>query len=153
VKGIKSEGTVGELVARARNLKADARPRWGSLNAHQMLCHVADVVRLVIGDIPTKPRTRPRTGARPFERFPLKQIALYVMPWPRGVRGPRLAFTTQPTALEDDVRALESLLTRFRECEPRDEWPGHPIFGRMTTRDWNRVLYRHTDHHFRQFGI
>ena len=152
MKGIKTHGMVAELVARARKLSPDARPRWGRLNAHQMLCHVGDVVRLVLGDIPTRPRP-PRTGARPFERFPLKQLFLYVLPWPHGVRGPRAAFTTQPTALDGDVRALEALLLRFEECEPKDDWPGHPIFGRITTRDWNRILYRHTDHHFRQFGI
>jgi hypothetical protein len=96
MKGIKTQGVVAELVGRARALSPDARPRWGSLTARQMLCHVGDVVRLVVGEIPAKPR-RPRTGRRPFERFPLKHLFL--------------------------------------------------------TRDWNRVLYRHTDHHFRQFGI
>jgi hypothetical protein len=76
MKGIRIQGVVAELVGRARRLSPDARPRWGRLNAHQILSHVGDVVRLVLGDIPTRPRT-PRTGARPFERFPLKQLFLY----------------------------------------------------------------------------
>jgi hypothetical protein len=152
MKGLKTEGVVAELIGRARTLSPDARPRWGSLTARQMLCHVGDVVRLVVGELPSKP-PRPRPGLRPFERFPLKQLFLYVLPWPHGVRGPKAAFTTQPTALDEDVKALESLLVTFQECAPRDDWPSHPYFGRMTTRDWSRVLYRHTDHHFRQFGI
>ena len=152
MKGIKSDGVVPELVARARKLGPDARPRWGSLTARQMLCHVADVVRLVVGDIPTKP-PRPRQGLRPFARFPLKHLFIYLLPWPHGVRGPKAAFTTSPAELEEDVKALEAVLLKFRECAPKDQWPSHPIFGRMTTGDWNRVLYRHTDHHFRQFGI
>jgi Protein of unknown function (DUF1569) len=152
MKGIKTEGVVAELVGRARTLRPDARPRWGQLTARGMLCHVGDVVRLVVGDLPSKP-PRPRRGLRPFERFPLKHLFLYMFPWPHGVRGPRAAFTTQPADLEEDVRALEALLVKFRECAPKDEWPTHPYFGRMTTRDWSRVLYRHTDHHFRQFGI
>jgi len=152
MKGIKTQGVVAELVGRASTLSPDARPRWGSLTARQMLCHVGDVVRLVVGEIPTRP-PRPRSGLRPFQRFPLKHLFLYLLPWPHGVRGPKAAFTTQPTALDEDLKALESLLLRFQESEPKEEWPSHPIFGRMTTRDWSRVLYRHTDHHFRQFGI
>ena len=154
MKRIKRPGTVEELVSRARTLSPDARPRWGRLNARQMLCHVTDVARLVLGEIPTRPRDPNRIPrAKPFSRFPVKQLFLYVLPWPHGVRGPREAFTTPPGALDEDVRALEGLLLRFRECEPREGWPSHPLFGRMSTRDWDRLLYRHTNHHFRQFGI
>jgi hypothetical protein len=154
MKRIKKVGTVEELVGRARKLSPDARPRWGRLSARQMLCHVTDVARLVLGEIPTRPRDPagpPRT--RPFSRFPMKHLFLYVLPWPHGVRGPRDAFTTQPGDLEEDLKALETSLLRFKECEPKDVWPPHPLFGRMSTGDWDRLLYRHTNHHFRQFGV
>ncbi len=154
MKRIKRPGTVEELVSRARTLSPDARPRWGRLNARQMLCHVTDVARLVLGEIPTRPRDPNRIPrAKPFSRFPMKQLFLYVLPWPHGVRGPREAFTTPPRALDEDVKALEGLLLRFRDGEPKEGWPSHPLFGRMSTRDWDRLLYRHTNHHFRQFGI
>ena len=154
MKRIKKAGTVEDLMRRARRLSPDAPPRWGRLNARQMLCHVTDVARLVLGEIPTRPRDPTRAPrAKPLSRFPMKQLVLYVLPWPHGVRGPREAFTTQPGALDADVKALEALLSRFRECPPKDVWPSHPLFGRMSTADWDRLLYRHTDHHFRQFGI
>ena len=154
MKRIKKAGTVEDLIRRARRLSPDAPPRWGRLNARQMLCHVTDVARLVLGEIPTRPRDPTRAPrAKPLSRFPMKQLVLYVLPWPHGVRGPREAFTTQPGALDADVKALEALLSRFRECPPKDVWPSHPLFGRMSTADWDRLLYRHTDHHFRQFGI
>jgi DinB family protein len=152
--GIKRGGTVEELVRRARKLSPDARPRWGRLSARQMLCHVTDVGRLVLGEIPTRPRDpalAPR--AKPLSHFPMKQLVLYFLPWPHGVRGPREAFTTPPGALDEDVKMLEAVLSRFKECEPKDVWPPHPLFGRMSTADWDRLLYRHTNHHFRQFGI
>jgi len=119
-----------------------------------MLCHVSDVARLVLGEIPTRPRDPARVArAKPLSRFPLKQLFLYVLPWPHGVRGPREAFTTAPGSLDEDVKALEALLLKFRACESKDPWPPHPLFGRMSTRDWDRLLYRHTNHHFRQFRI
>jgi Protein of unknown function (DUF1569) len=44
-------------------------------------------------------------------------------------------------------------MLRFLDHQPAGDWPPHPVFGAMTARDWNRVLYRHTDHHLRQFGV
>ena len=147
MKGVKTPGAVGELVDRARRLRGDTRPRWGSLDAHRMLCHVADVARVALGEIPTHAR-RPRL----LGRFPLKQLVLYWAPWPHGVRGPREAFTSAPTTLDTDVQALDSALRRFVEHAPK-EWPPHPLFGPMSARDWDRLLYRHTHHHLRQFGV
>ena len=148
MKGLKSEGAIAELVARARRVGPDVRPRWGSLDAPRMMCHVADAVRLSLGDIPTHPR--PRTL---MQTFPLRDLVLYWLPWPHGVRGPREAFTTPPCALDMDVQALEAVLVRFLDHRPTAEWPPHPLFGPMTAGDWNRLLYRHTDHHLRQFGV
>jgi hypothetical protein len=28
----------------------------------------------------------------------------------------------------------------------------HPFFGALTTQDWSRGMYKHLDHHLRQFG-
>ena len=29
----------------------------------------------------------------------------------------------------------------------------HPFFGRMTGEEWDRLLWKHLDHHLRQFGV
>lgn len=29
----------------------------------------------------------------------------------------------------------------------------HPIFGSMTPKEWGEIIYKHIDHHFRQFDI
>lgn len=29
----------------------------------------------------------------------------------------------------------------------------HPFFGKMTGEDWGHLMYKHLDHHFRQFGV
>lgn len=145
---MRTPGAVPELLARARRIQWDQPPRWGSLDAHRMLCHATDVARLVCGEIPTRPRRRTL-----LSRFPFKQIVVYYAPWPRGVHGPREAFTTAPTLLEADLQAFEAALSRFLDHRPVQGWPPHPLFGEMSARDWDRLLYRHTDHHLRQFGV
>ena len=29
----------------------------------------------------------------------------------------------------------------------------HPFWGKMTYDDWDKLMWRHTDHHLRQFGV
>jgi hypothetical protein len=47
--------------------------------------------------------------------------------------------------------AVSSATGRLRR--PDFNWPVHPIFGRMSHREWLRWAYLHADHHLRQFGV
>jgi hypothetical protein len=29
----------------------------------------------------------------------------------------------------------------------------HPFWGNMTEEDWNTLMWKHLDHHLRQFGV
>ena len=29
----------------------------------------------------------------------------------------------------------------------------HPFWGKMSFEDWDKLMYRHLDHHLRQFGV
>ena len=52
-------------------------------------------------------------------------------------------------AVQDIRAAIESLITR-----PKDgPWPLHAALGSISGAQWGRLLYRHTDYHFRQFGV
>lgn len=44
------------LLERLRGIRPDSRRRWGSLDAPRMLCHVADQMRVALGDLPSRPR-------------------------------------------------------------------------------------------------
>jgi hypothetical protein len=58
----------------------------------------------------------------------------------------------KPGEWEEEVEKLRVALSRF--CERSgDDWPAHPVFGRMTRRAWGALAYKHTDHHLRQFGV
>ena len=36
---------------------------------------------------------------------------------------------------------------------PLEEYlEGHPFFGAMTSEEWSVLMYKHLDHHLRQFG-
>lgn len=132
---------------RIGSLQPDAPRRWGRMNAKQMVCHLADQLRITLGEIPAKSIPSPL-------RYPfIKQLVIDVLPWPKGrINGPPEAFTALPGEWQRDIATLLELLERFAGEEMRQDWPPHPMFGAMSGPLWSRLTCRHFDHHLKQFG-
>jgi hypothetical protein len=47
---------------------------------------------------------------------------------------------------------LLQLIDEYRATPPNRLGNAHPTFGPMTGRDWDVLVWRHLDHHLRQFG-
>ena len=55
--------------------------------------------------------------------------------------------------LEKNRAALIELLQQVSKAGPEGLTKDpHPFFGIMTTAQWDTLLWKHTDHHLRQFG-
>jgi len=112
-----------------------------------MLAHLADWMLMASGDIKTAPR--PRALRYP----PLKQLAIYWLPFPKGVpTSPELLART-PREWSSELASVRQCVESFEQLYLRAQWPEHPVFGKMTPRAWGVFAYRHMDHHLRQFGI
>ena len=60
------------------------------------------------------------------------------------------------TDIRDLEQEKERLIKRVREfskggAEKCTRHP-HPFFGKLTPEEWSRGMYKHMDHHLRQFG-
>jgi hypothetical protein len=124
-------------------------PRWGRMNAHQMVCHLNDSFRVATGEKYASPATNL------LQRTLVKWIALHTpVKWPPGVpTRPELQQGqggTPPSDWERDSADLRRLIVAFAD---RTEFAAHPIFGTMSRPDWMIWGYRHVDHHLRQFGV
>ena len=126
--------------------------RWGEMNVGQMVCHVTDAFGCPLG-------TRSVTPPGKRSRIPVpvyRWLALNMpMKWPRGVptmpeMDQRRGGGTPPEEFAADKEKLLQALERFRTAT--GPWAAHPLFGAMTTKEWMRWGYLHTDHHLRQFG-
>ena len=136
-----------ELQQRLARLTPDRAPQWGKMTAPKMVVHLADAMKMALGELPTKPRKTPL-------RFPIvKQLVIYVMPWPKGVPTAPELLARAPDAWNGEVVTLSALIERFANETTRSEWPRHPAFGALSRRTWGALVYRHSDHHFQQFGI
>jgi hypothetical protein len=133
------------IVQRLRRLRPTSQPSWGKLTAPKMVCHLADSLRVGLGDLSTQ-----RIDTLP-RRTLLKWLVVYspVAP-PRGkVQTAPEMLTSAPTNWEEDVAALEQLVARISSGSTTAV---HPFFGPLTTGGWCRLSWKHLDHHLRQFG-
>jgi hypothetical protein len=53
---------------------------------------------------------------------------------------------------DEDRGELIELLDRYRATTPEEIQASHPVFGRIKPNDWDVLVWRHLDHHLRQFG-
>jgi len=151
MKTIADRPVLRSLLERLRTVRSDSSRRWGTLAAHEMLCHLGDSTAMVLG---SRPRGQPvAVRPRPVRRI----LGLWTpIPWPHGwptnpTLDPR-AEGTRPSAFESDLARAIDGLEGIAAAAPGTLTPAHGFFGTMSTRDWQRWAYRHTDHHLRQFG-
>jgi len=140
-----------EIAERVGRVRVDSARQWGRMSAHQMLCHLADSFRGVMG--------QKSLALRPtFGHGVVKWIALNApLPWPHGLKTmPEVDQEidgTKPAEFEADRQELLQLFEKFTR-QPREfAWKPHPMFLEMSEKDWMRWGYLHMDHHLRQFGI
>ena len=137
-----------EIVGRITALQKGAVRQWGKMTCAQMLCHCAAPLQNATGE---KPRTQSLVG-RIFAPL-AKRIVLGEKPF--GKNGP-----TDPQYVVADERDFDAeraqllgAIRRFIDAGS-DEVARHthPFFGRLTGDQWGVLMYKHIDHHLRQFG-
>lgn len=136
---------------RVRAMRPDSSRQWGRMSPHEAICHLADGLRMAMGE---RQAAAVRVRFKPLVRF----VALRLpMRWPRGIKTmPEVEQGrggTRPSEFEADREGLLSLMSRFRGASPVELAPTHPLFGPMRRDDWGVWAWRHFDHHLRQFGV
>ncbi|HTE04960.1 MAG TPA: hypothetical protein VK824_02105 [Planctomycetota bacterium] len=117
------------ILQRLRRVRPDARPTWGSLDAPRMLCHVADQMRVTVGDLAAVPTHTLLT------RTLLKTLVVNTgASAPRGkVQTAPEMLSSRPASWEADLSACVVLVDRVAEGTARAV---HPAFGPLSPAEW-----------------
>jgi hypothetical protein len=149
MKNLFDAARVDEVKRRIGGLRPDSERQWGSMNAAQAVEHCSRGFELALGQ-----RLPPRM-------FLGRIIGGIVKPKVLGDDEPlrRNSPTVQGLVVKEE-RNLE--VERERLCEMIDRFAAagaagctshpHSFFGRMTPEEWATLMYKHLDHHLRQFG-
>ncbi|MCH7409578.1 DUF1569 domain-containing protein [Belliella sp. DSM 111904] len=148
-KTIYTSGTIDALIQRVSRLSKDQEPYWGSMNATEMLhhCNLANDAIL----------NAPKATLRPTLKQRMKKLAFFHIKkdFPKGARGAK-KFNTKGLVdsgdFEKEKENFIKILSKFKTLE--HELGGiHPVFGSLDHYYWGRFVWKHMDHHMKQFGV
>jgi hypothetical protein len=136
------------IIERLDRLTPGHEAKWGSFSADEMVCHVAEALRISLAsDCPREPRG-------PLTLWPLNLFVIYLAPLPKGkAKAPREFLEKSPADWDEDCATLRQTIDEFGQRSADDAWPKSLVFGRISGRAWGVLQYRHCDHHLRQFGV
>jgi hypothetical protein len=147
MKSVFNDHDRSAMLARIDRVAGGAKPLWGKMSAEQMLGHLVESARMAVGELSTRPKKLP------LRYFPLKQLIVYWLPFPKGAPTAPELLPKESGTVDQSKGELARLMRLMAERANATEWPEHPAFGRLTTRAWGVLTYRHFDHHLRQFGV
>lgn len=149
MKSIFDTINAAEITERMDQLSENSIPKWGTMQVSQMLAHCS-----AFHDIPLGNAFPPRgLLGRLIGRF-AKPMFYNDKPLPHNM-------STIPTIIIDDQRQfmaekekLEQQINIFQQgASGKFSRHPHPFFGKLTAEQWGKGIYKHLDHHLKQFGV
>jgi hypothetical protein len=136
-----------EIYSRLANLQPTAQRQWGKMNVVQMLNHL----KIATGSGLNVYQLKDESSflSRGIVRF----IALRVLnQLPKNVKGPKEFEMEMNDVLDFNAEKEQALIMLQKAHLSVHSTYAHPMFGIMPRVLWGRLIYRHFDHHLRQFG-
>ena len=141
---------VEEVKRRMVNLKPDSERLWGKMNAAQAVAHCSAGLELAMGD-----RLPPRMFlGRVIGRLVKSKVLGNDDPLRRNSATVQGLVVADERDLRMERERLCGLIDRFVAAGPKGcTTHPHGFFGRLTPEEWAILMYKHLDHHLRQFAV
>jgi len=139
-----------KVIQRINQLRPNTQPLWGKMRVEQMLAHCNVAYETIYEN------KHPKPGG--FKKFLLKAFikkpTVNEKPYKRNS-------PTAPMFIIKDERKFETEKNRLIHYLNTTQQKGAAYFdgkeshsfGKLTVQEWNNMLYKHLDHHLKQFGV
>ena len=150
MKNLFEAGTAKEVKERIGRLCATSQRQWGKMSAPQAMAHCSVAMEWAVGD---KVEQRMFLG-RILGPIAKSQVLKDEKPMGRNAPTAKSLVVADERDLGKECHRLSTLIERFAAGGPQccTKHP-HTFFGRMTPEEWAQLMYKHVDHHLRQFGV
>jgi len=129
-------------------LQPDAARQWGRMSAAQMLAHCAAALETPLGER----RERQSLLGRVMSPF-IRSSVFGQAPFRRNTPTDAQCIIADQREFAEEQRRLLEKIRRFCDRGPSAaDQRVHSFFGSLTGPEWGRFVYKHLDHHLRQFG-
>ena len=148
MKNILTESDYAEIRERIMALSAKSPRQWGRMDLQQMLVHCTVQLKLAVGEMSSL-----RQGPSLLRSRLGKWILFSNLPWPKGVTTPKeMNVETNDFLLAELETEKKELLNYLDKARGQEQLEPHPFFGNLNREEWSRLIYKHLDHHLKQFG-
>jgi len=144
---------VEDTKQRILQLRLESERQWGSMAVAQTLAHCTSGIEMAKGVIHAKRAPFPANLLGPF----IKRLVFRDdKPMRRNSPSSPELFSADPTQCELQrersrlIAAIDSFSSQGAAC--CSSYP-HPFFGALNPKQWAILMYKHVDHHLRQFGV
>jgi Protein of unknown function (DUF1569) len=149
MKNLFEAATVKEVKERVARLQRDSELLWGKMSAAQALAHCSAGLEWAVGD--TLP-PRMLLG-RIIGRMVKPMLLRNEEPMRRNSPTVKSLIVADERDLGKEQERLRGLIDRFAAAGPEGcTTHPHSFFGRLAPQEWATLMYKHLDHHLRQFG-
>jgi hypothetical protein len=130
-------------------LKPDSARQWGKMGPAQMLAHCSASIEMAAGEIRPPRALMGRIIGPAVKRVAFRDEE----PFRRNSPTSRELVMAGNLDFEAEQKRLSGLIDRFYAAGPSG-CTNHPhaFFGSLTPDEWAILMYKHLDHHLRQFG-
>ena len=137
-----------EINQRLGQLTAASERQWGKMNVSQMMAHVSEAFK-----VPLSEKKLPRMFLGLLIGWMAKAKLYNDSPWGKGLPTAPNFIIKDERNFDKEMSELKQLVDKFHYAGPDgiSKFP-HPFFGSFTPEQWGKSMYKHIDHHLKQFG-
>lgn len=149
MKSLFEKSSFEEIEGRINKLTTETQPLWGKMSVDQMLAHCVETMAVVL-----EKKKLPRS----FLGYILGPLfkAKYYDDSPSSKNSPTASefIITDQRDFETEKTSLLAMIRNFHQGgEEKCTKEPHSFFGKLTPEQWGKGVYKHLDHHLRQFGV
>jgi Protein of unknown function (DUF1569) len=148
MKSIFDQQSRNEVIDRINSLTVNSKPLWGQMTVGQMVRHCSLCEAYYYGNIKVNRSFLGRIFGKMAIKSILKENAAFRKNSPTP---PSLKVTGDINNLEIEKENWKKLIERYGLFGDADF--NHWFFGKMTNSQVGQFIYKHCDHHLKQFGI
>ena len=149
MKTLFNQNDKNEIISRIDNLKTTAEKQWGKMDVAQMVAHCSAALEVAAG-LKFPPRI---FIGRVIGSF-FKPMFSNEKPFDKNTPTDKSFVMTGAHDLEKEKATLKKLIQQFSDGGPQKcTTHPHTFFGKLTPEEWGIGMYKHLDHHLRQFNV
>jgi Protein of unknown function (DUF1569) len=135
------------IVNRLQKITESSERKWGTMIVAQMLHHLNLAIGSGLGNY--KLEDKSSFMSRGFNKFMILEV---LKRFPVNATTPTTLKVTTDFNFDIEKNLLLKILAKAVATKTDADWQSHTYFGKMTRKQWGKLVMIHCNHHFQQFS-